>query len=196
MLGHPTTCPLSREPQGAESTRSPSLIQQPPSTLLASETRKPDRTEQSKQDVACVACHSNHGGASAAKGPKTPVRNSSGRAAASSLVDPPSEGRPLVNRASYAHRNQDPLYRWSVLKTQARRRGYSCDLPFGFHPSSDLAQRHARPFPRGRSCVREYKPDNVVASCSLCNYMKRGLSVRLFRQHVQSMAHCNASSSS
>ena len=202
-LGRPTTYPLSCEPRGAESSRSPSLIQQPPPTLPASETRNPDRTEQSKQDAACVACHTNDGEASAAKGPKTPGRNSSGGAAASSSDEPPSEGRPSVNCASYAHRNQDPRYHWSVFKTQARRRGYSCELPFDFYhrliqlPCFYCNDMHG--LFRGVDRVdnaRGYKPDNVVASCSLCNYMKQGLSVRLFRQHVRRIAHCSASSSS
>ena len=151
----------------------PSLIQQPPPSLPAIETRKPDRT--------CVACHSNGGGASAAKGPKTSGRNSSSGAAASSSVDPLLEGHPLVNLASYAHYNQAHRYRWSILKTQSQRGGYSCDLPFDFYhrliqlPFFYCNEMHG--LFRGVDCVdnaRGYKPYNVVAICSLCNYMDNG----------------------
>ena len=95
-------------------------------------------------------------------------------------------------RSAYARRQRRPEYRWSVLKSQAKRRRLTCDLPFDFFPELIRRPCHycgaqTEKF-RGVDRVDNdlgYIRANVVACCSTCNYMKGELGKDQFLAHAR-----------
>ena len=93
-----------------------------------------------------------------------------------------------------------PPYRWSILKTQARRRGIPCDVPFEefvalikqpYHYCGDGTTNR----PHGLDRVdnhRGYTVVNVVPCCPVCNYMKSKLAPAFFLEHIRRVALHNS----
>merc|ERR1719158_1516347 len=102
--------------------------------------------------------------------------------------------------SSYAHRKLQPSYRWSILKTQARRRGIPCDVPFEefvalikrpCHYCGDCTTDRFRGLDRVDN-DRGYTVANVVPCCPVCNYMKSKLAPAFFLQHTRRVALHNS----
>ena len=98
-----------------------------------------------------------------------------------------------ARKGSYAHRKLQPSYRWSILKTQARRRGIFCDVPFEefvalieqpCHYCGDCTTNRFRGLDRVDN-DRGYTVANVVPCCPVCNYMKSNLTPDFFLQHTR-----------
>ena len=99
-------------------------------------------------------------------------------------------------KGSYAYRKQQPSYRWSILKTQARHRGIPCDVPFEefvalieqpCHYCGDGTTERFRGLDRVDN-NRGYTSANVVACCPVCNYMKSKLTCSFFLAHARRIA--------
>ena len=93
--------------------------------------------------------------------------------------------------SSYGYRKQHPNYRWSVLKSQAKRRGLACSISFElFHKTICepcwYGGGHSKKF-RGtdrKDNALGYEAGNITACCSTCNYMKGMLDIKAFAAHV------------
>ena len=109
--------------------------------------------------------------------------------------DRPAPGRPKKkqkrNAVLYQVRVQQPSYRWSTLKSQARRRGLECDITLGVfthittqpcYYCGDTSSGH-----RGIDRLNNdhgYVAGNMVPACSLCNYMKSTLTEDQFVRQI------------
>ena len=99
-------------------------------------------------------------------------------------------------KGSDANRKQQPSYRWSILKTQARRRSIPCDVQFEefvalikqpCHYCGDGITERFRGLDRVDN-NRGYTSANVVPCCPVCNYMKAKLTRSFFLAHVRKIA--------
>ena len=103
----------------------------------------------------------------------------------------PARASSSYARSSYGYRKQHPNYRWSVLKSQAKRREMACSISFElFHKTICepcwYCGAHSKQF-RGidrKDNELGYEAGNITACCSTCNYMKGMLDVKSFAAHV------------
>ena len=91
-----------------------------------------------------------------------------------------------------ARRQRQPEYRCSVLKSQAKRRRLTCDLPLGFSHAlvcqpCDYCGGQTEKFCGVDRVDNDlgYIRANVVACCSTCNYMKGELGKDQFLAHAR-----------
>ena len=103
---------------------------------------------------------------------------------------PPAKRRRTVT--PYQVRIQDPSYRLSTLRTQARRRNLECEVTFSqfMHITTrpcyycgDCTSAGHRGIDR-RDNDKGYVAGNMVPCCSRCNYMKGTMTEAGFGEHV------------
>ena len=128
------------------------------------------------------------------------VTGDAGGGSGTSVRERPAPPPAPVN--SYVHRKMKPSYRWSILKTQARRRGILCDVPFEAflaltrrpcHYCGDHTTERFRGLDRVDN-DRGYTMANVVPCCPVCNYMKSKLTRGFFLEHTRRIVLHNSNS--